>query len=306
MAAQPYPSHVLGDVSDTCSDITSLLVGYFSSLVFTRVDIKEGFGMYVACVTSGLAGGYKRYVIAMVPAVKALAERGKLRELPWKVLQVRVLYQSYRMREQPWKLTREMGDMILRNVSRDAKSSHYRPESCMGSAQDFSGRSYEIVLLHDPKKKTQYQFNNRITLSAAVETFSMIFSILDTPFVHGSQGGGHGGTPTSHLMGDDAKHDPYVNMQLPSYSAGNPDVYSGSSSSSSSGVKNLGDSYQDSYTAPEMRGWDANVSGSVSPYKSVTSQNHKMTSSVSHPSQSWYEDSIPDPDDEIDDSYQRL
>lgn len=169
--------NVLGEVSDVCTDIVGLLNRYFSSLVFVKLEQKESVVLYGACIASGLAGGYKRYIIAMVPIVKAHLDKCKLHELMWKVLQVRVLYQSYRLREQAWKMTRDMGDMILRVKSRDSKSSHYQPESCVGSRFP---QTYEIVLLHDPKKKTQYQYNNRITLSAAVETFHMIFSIVDS------------------------------------------------------------------------------------------------------------------------------
>jgi len=260
MAALPPTLRTLGEVSDTCTDIIMLLNTYFSSLTFTKIETKGGFVLYGACITSGLAGGYKRYVIALVPQVKAHLERGKLRELAWKVLQVRVLYQSYRLREQPWKLTREMGDMIIRNVSRDSKSSHYRPESCMkpGAIQP----NYEIVLLHDPKKKTQYQYNNRMTLSAAVETFHMIFSILDHPQV-----------PTS-----------YESPQREEMHA----------------------TPLQSYSAPEISGWDGNHSSSLNSYFTVTSQNHQLQSSI-HPAESsmWYETSIPDPE-EIDDSFERL
>lgn len=167
---------VLGEVSDVCTDIVALLNGYFSSLTFTKLEQKESFVLYGACIASGLAGGYKRYIIAMVPIVKAHLDKCRLHDLMWKVLQVRVLYQSYRLREQAWKMTRDMGDMILRVKNRDSKSSHYQPESCVGSRLP---QTYEIVLLHDPKKKTQYQYNNRITLSAAVETFHMIFSITE-------------------------------------------------------------------------------------------------------------------------------
>lgn len=256
-ASLPPTLRTLGDVSDTCTDIIMLLNTYFSTLVFTKLGIKENYVLYGACVTSGLAGGYKRYVLAFVPLIKAHLERGKLRELAWKVLQVRVLYQSYRLREQPWKLTREMGDMIIRNVSRDSKSSHYRPESCMkpGSVQP----NYEIVLLHDPKKKTQYQYNNRMTLSAAVETFHMIFNVLDSPITYPPQ--------------EQEEVQSYTPIQ--------------------------------SYSAPEIRGWDGHHSSSANEYYSVTSQNHQMQSSI-NPTEmkNWYESNVPD--EELDDSFERL
>lgn len=258
----------LGDVSDVCSDIVMLLNGYFAGLMFTRLEQKEGFVLYGACVASGLAGGYKRYIIALVPATKAHLDRCTIAELQWKVLQARVLFRSYRLREQAWKMTRDMGDMILRVKQRDAKASHYQPESCVKTRLP---QMYEIVLLHDPKKKTQYQYNNRITLSAAVETFHMIFTIHETPITN--------------------SHPPHPHS---------------SSLSSSHSSHHISDGYSttEGYTAPEMRGWDTSyTSGAGGEYMPVTSQNRQLVAYNASPSDAWYETPVPPPEEE---TFQRI
>lgn len=161
----------MASYSQTCDNIVGVLHKYFSGVVLTKVAVKEGFAVYAALITTGLVGGFKRYVLAMVPIANVTEETSVLSRLRWVSLQTRTLYNSpYRLKGQAWRLETSMGDMILRNVSRTMTESVYAPDGCMGED------GYEIVLLHDPKKRTKMQYNNKITLSAAVDSFQMVFT----------------------------------------------------------------------------------------------------------------------------------
>lgn len=154
-----------------CDNIVGILNKYFASVYLQKVAAKEGHVIYAACIATGLVGGFKRYLLAMVPTANAIVETARLGELRWVSVQTRTLYNSYKIKAQAWKLDITCGDVFLRNSAREDSHSVYYPEAC-GTRED----GYEIILLHDPKKKSKMQYNNRITFSAAVESFQMVFT----------------------------------------------------------------------------------------------------------------------------------
>lgn len=156
-----------------CTDVVLLLNAYFGDIMFSLVKDESNLKTFVACIASGLGAGYKRYAIAHVPSSKVHLSKCKLSNLPWKSFQTRTLYQSYKLPQQEWKMNIKIGDIILKNISRSSDSSIYVPEVCISA--DNSNNRFEVTLLHDPKKKTVYQFHNRMRLTAAVETFSFLF-----------------------------------------------------------------------------------------------------------------------------------
>jgi len=141
---------------------------YFKDLVFTRVDEKQGFVIYGAGIATGLGGGHKRYVLLFVPNHLAFKTQSQISELPWQNLQTRDLTYSYRLKNQPWLMPRDAPDVLLEVRSRNKQYSTY------GSSE----LPFEILLLHDSKKKTIYQYNNKIMLSAAINTFNGVFNYI--------------------------------------------------------------------------------------------------------------------------------
>jgi len=136
----------------------------FQSLIFTKAETKGGYATYAAGVASGLAGGFHRYVLAFVPENLAKTNQAKIHELSWQNIQTRQLTYSYRMKPQSWNIPRDFNDIILSVIRRSNEESVY-------ASHHFP---FEVRLLHDTKKKTQYQFNNKLNLSAALSTFACV------------------------------------------------------------------------------------------------------------------------------------
>lgn len=140
----------------------------FKDLVFTRVDEKQGFVIYGAGIATGLGGGHSRYVLLFVPVHLAFKNQARIYDLPWQNLQTRNLAYSYRLKSQQWVLTRDIPDVLLEIRQRDKSYSTYAAE----------GFPFEVLLLHDPKKKTIYQYHNKIMLDAAISTFDAVFNYI--------------------------------------------------------------------------------------------------------------------------------
>ncbi len=143
---------------------------YFDKLIFTRVDEKETMGQRFTVYGAGIKGrfenGNARYVLLFVPAHLAIKTNANIQELPWENLQTRVLYHSYRLKKQQWNPSRDLQDITLQVAKREKAYSTYH-------SQEFP---FEILMLHDSRKKTVYQFHNKIRISAALESFSSIFN----------------------------------------------------------------------------------------------------------------------------------
>lgn len=151
---------------------------YFKDLLFTKVvDNKEGYAIYGAGVSSGIGGQTARYVLAFVPVVYATKKHSKIENLMWKNLQTRNLVDSYKLKSQRWTYERNIFDFLLTVQDRNSKHTSYENP-------DFP---FEILLLHNPKKKTLYQYPNKINLSSAIEIFETIINYKEKPRIDNIQ-----------------------------------------------------------------------------------------------------------------------
>lgn len=157
-----------------------LINSYFSDLVFTWLEKREGmqpFIIYGAGLDSQM-GGKQRYILAFVPVHLAIKNKARLSELPWKCIQTRVLAYSYRLKNQRWVPPKNRENPTFEIVNRDDSYSEYVPLD-----QELN---LELTLLHDPKRKTRLQYNNKITLLGALETFRSVITYNGLPYSHQS------------------------------------------------------------------------------------------------------------------------
>ena len=142
---------------------------YFGDIVFTKVEQKEGFMVYVASISSSYGDGKKQYALAMVQPQYAVKERAYLRDLQWQNLQTRLLQNGYRIPAQKWNIPRNLEMMMFEIVDRNAIRTKYI----------LPNHPIEMILLHDPKKKTQYQYHNRMNIVAALSSFRCVISVIE-------------------------------------------------------------------------------------------------------------------------------
>jgi len=140
-----------------------------ASLVFDKVDQKEGFTIYAALTPSALGDGHKQYFLAFVPTHLAVLNRARLHELNWQNVQSRSIAKGYRITPQKWDMPRNIADPIFTMQSRERDYSSYT-----------SDVPVEMLLLNDVKKHTKYQHHNRVSLSGALATFSCVINLLSS------------------------------------------------------------------------------------------------------------------------------
>ena len=149
-----------------------ILNSYLDSLIFTRVEEKGGYAIYGAGISGMIGGGKQRYILLFVPSHLAISSKEKARNLPWKNMQTRTLMYSYKLRKQNWKPSRDLTDFELNVVHRTDKFSEYRSQ----------GFPFEVLMLHDPKRKTKFQYHNRLSLYSVIESFNSVFNYIgETP-----------------------------------------------------------------------------------------------------------------------------
>lgn len=140
---------------------------YFSKLVFTQVDEKDGFVIYGACVASGLGGGRKRYVLLFVPSNYRGARQIRIGDVRWSCLQTRELEGSYRLKSQPWSIPQEGPEYLFQIDHRSDTESIYR---C------YNLPLLRVSLLHEPRKRTKYQYHNKLLLGAMICLFKCVIT----------------------------------------------------------------------------------------------------------------------------------
>ncbi len=149
-----------------------ILNKYFAGLVFTRVDEKEGFAIYAAGIECRLVG-FNRYILAFVRSQYASKSQAFIHELDYENIQTRQLSYSYRLRKQTFHCPPPRCiDPMFVNIKRTEKESTYASDEV----------SFKITMLHEAKKQTKYQYNNKLNLSASIAMFNTIIDISqDTP-----------------------------------------------------------------------------------------------------------------------------
>lgn len=146
-----------------------LVNSVFKDLTFTRVDSKAGYYVYAAGISlGGLAISGNRYAFVYVPMYHECPDKGSIYSLPWVCVSTRLLQDSYPMKKQEFKCNLPMNhDPHCHLVERTKTSTIYnQPEN-----------NLEVTLLHDPKKKSIYQYHNKIHLSYAIETYNCIIKL---------------------------------------------------------------------------------------------------------------------------------
>lgn len=155
---------------------------YFAGVVLLKVENKEGFSIYSAALNSSYGDGKKQYLLAFVPDHLAILEKAYLSDLQWENVQTRTLTNGYKlptghsMPQQKWTVPRDVGNFMFNIINRDEHKSRYSAE----------GHALELVLIHDPKKKSQYQYHNKMNLVAALATFRCVISRIHSPHFRGT------------------------------------------------------------------------------------------------------------------------
>ena len=142
---------------------------YFGKLIFTQVDQKGEYVIYGAGIAAMFGGGSKRYVLLFVPQQYAYQRQARISDLRWDNIQTRTFTGSYRLKNQEWVPPRHKADVLLSIVDRNKHHSLYKAP----------GFPFEVLMLHDPKKKTIYQYHNRLNVSAALEAFNTVINFKE-------------------------------------------------------------------------------------------------------------------------------
>jgi hypothetical protein len=142
---------------------------YFGNILFSKVEQKENFTIYAASLTSSFGDGKKQYALAFVPTHMAILDKGFLRDFHWQNIQTRYLTNGYKIRSQRWDLPRNLPTPMF-NVKDRTKT--YTKYMC----EDYP---MEMVLLHDPKKKSNFQYHNRMNMMAALMSFRCAINLID-------------------------------------------------------------------------------------------------------------------------------
>lgn len=146
------------------------LNAYFDKIVFFKVELKEDFTIYAASITSSFGDGRKQYILAFVPTHMAILDKAYITDLHWRSLQARTLANGYKIPQQKWIVPRglsmAMFDLVDRNDSRTKYTCENDP-------------SVEMILLHDVKKKSKFQYVNRINIIAALTSFKCVVNLID-------------------------------------------------------------------------------------------------------------------------------
>jgi hypothetical protein len=158
----------------------SVINEYFNKLIFQKIDQRENYSIYGAQVVSSYGDGRKQYVLAFVPVHLSILQKAYLRELPWHNLQTRMLKHGYRLVPQKWEVVPNLPNLFFQIQERTENYSRYTSEQNL---------PLELLLMHDPRKKTKYQYYNRMSLLGALNTFQCVLNYIgtDSPIIYTSQ-----------------------------------------------------------------------------------------------------------------------
>lgn len=146
---------------------------YFSSLVFSKNSEAEGYTIYAAHVNNALADGKHTVVYLFVPTHLAIHQRARIHELPWKNLQTRSVDSVKKLLPQRWIYeSKGMPNIEFFLQQRTEKYSQYFSTPIPGQGK------FELLLLHDPKKKTKLQWQAHVYLNFALNTWMCILNYM--------------------------------------------------------------------------------------------------------------------------------
>jgi len=156
-----FPEFVL---MPTSNEVTREINEIFGMLTFYLSNFIGGKNIYVAKIRELSSSPKKKHVI-LVCDRSYNRPYSIISEIPWENVQTRILdSKSYRIPEQDFSFRRRgKGDSMMFSMKeRDQYKSTY---SYRGNSEA------ELVLLHDIKKSTKYQYNTNMCLIDALDTF---------------------------------------------------------------------------------------------------------------------------------------
>jgi hypothetical protein len=154
----------------------NIFAKYFASLEFTYFEEKQNYAIYVAGIDNMIGADMRQYIIAFVPAHLALQKKARLSELPWKNLQARMCNRAVynKIPLQGWKIpanTEIASSITLCVTDRKTEYSIYK-------AKNFQEFPFEVLMIHEAKKRTIYQYPNEMNLHWAIDKFQTIFNYI--------------------------------------------------------------------------------------------------------------------------------
>ncbi len=157
-----------------------LINTYFSKLTFVYLEEKQGYAIYGAALQSMLGGDKQRCVLVFVPGHLGIQSKGRLHELPWQNLQLRMCPKSsYKLIPQTWTFPYTLENIPFTCVNRDSKQTTYKSIDANNGTHGPDGTfPFELMLLHGPKTKSIYQYPNTTNLHWAMDQFSTILNYI--------------------------------------------------------------------------------------------------------------------------------
>jgi hypothetical protein len=143
----------------------------FEELSFTRVKIVDGYAIYYAKIQSFTGDGHK-YVILVVQNRRDYSPEAKISSLPWSSLQTRTLDEYYNLPEQT------INHKLLDHRYSDNKIKLTLKEVSEVNSTYYCTIPVEVVLIHDIKKKSKFQYNETLELRQALSTFQCVVKRL--------------------------------------------------------------------------------------------------------------------------------
>jgi hypothetical protein len=144
--------------------IRDLVNSQLETIYFTRADVREDNLLYIAEITGALLGKI-RYVILVVPLqLDPKVEKARAKNLPWVNVQTRTIPRMFlhvRLSPQSLHIPRDVEDIRLPVLNRNVERTLYYCED--GS---------HVNMLHDPKKKSAWQYPEHMFLSASLQSFN--------------------------------------------------------------------------------------------------------------------------------------
>lgn len=156
-------------------------------LIFEHVETKSGMDTYVAHTTGSLGNGHKRYIILHVPAQQDVQQswyvpaiynppqKSLARNLEWVSISTRSIKPPSdkwnKLVSQRWKPVEGEGTIskiYLELVDRTAEWTKY----IYGENEI----KIDLLMLHDPKRNTKFQYHSKINLLSALDSFSCVLS----------------------------------------------------------------------------------------------------------------------------------
>jgi hypothetical protein len=144
-----------------------IINGYFSDLLFQKVEIKDSYSLYVAKILSGYKSPKGNYIVLFVPNHVATMENARMDELMWTSIMIRCIDKGWPLHDQ--KLTYpESTSLTFNEIER--KNTHVKY-----ACETFP--EVELLLQNDPKKRSVYQFPSRVYWPKIVLGWNVVLTV---------------------------------------------------------------------------------------------------------------------------------